>query len=268
MNVTRAVVLARGLGKRMQSADARAMLTPEQQRAADAGMKAMMPIGDRPFLDFVLSAIADGGIHEVAIVVAPEHETVRRYYRVTARPVRLALNFVVQEQPLGTADAVLAVEPWVEDDPFLVMNSDNLYPAHVIRDLVSAGGPALPAFDREELVQSSNIDPERIRAFALIDVDAEGYLERIVEKPQPGEAGAHALVSMNCWRFDSRIFDACRRVARSPRGEYELPQAVGLAVRSGVRFRVLPARGPILDLSQRADAADVSRRLAGVTPQP
>jgi glucose-1-phosphate thymidylyltransferase len=76
------------------------------------------------------------------------------------------------------------------------------------------------------------------------------------------------MVSMNCWRFDSRIFEACRDVPRSPRGEYELPVAVQLAVEQGGRFKVVPAAGPVLDLSQRADAVEVSRRLAGVMPRP
>jgi glucose-1-phosphate thymidylyltransferase len=73
---------------------------------------------------------------------------------------------------------------------------------------------------------------------------------------------------MNCWRFDSRIFAACRDVPRSRRGEFELPDAVTLAMNRGVRFRVLRAEGPVLDLSRRADAAAVERRLAGLEPRP
>jgi glucose-1-phosphate thymidylyltransferase len=73
---------------------------------------------------------------------------------------------------------------------------------------------------------------------------------------------------MNVWRFDARIFEACRDVPRSTRGEFELPEAVALAVRRGVPFRVIPAHGPVLDLSRRADALDVERRLADVEPRP
>ena len=73
---------------------------------------------------------------------------------------------------------------------------------------------------------------------------------------------------MNCWRFDARIFDACHEVPRSARGEFELPEAVALATRRGVRFRAVAARGPVLDLSRRADAADVERRLSGIEPEP
>ncbi|MGH9411728.1 MAG: hypothetical protein ACRD1V_20015 [Vicinamibacterales bacterium] len=73
---------------------------------------------------------------------------------------------------------------------------------------------------------------------------------------------------MNLWRFDSRIFDACRDVPRSARGEFELPEAVGVAVARGVRFRVLPARGPVLDLSRRTDLAELERRLQHFRPAP
>jgi glucose-1-phosphate thymidylyltransferase len=73
---------------------------------------------------------------------------------------------------------------------------------------------------------------------------------------------------MNLWRFDHRIFDACRAVRRSPRGEFELPEAVGVALTNGVEFLVVRGRGPILDLSSRSDVTHVSARLAGQQPAP
>src|SRR5918993_592787 len=56
----RAVVLARGLGRRMQLADD-VQLSEEQRRAADAGSKTLVPVAGRPFIDFVLNALADAG---------------------------------------------------------------------------------------------------------------------------------------------------------------------------------------------------------------
>jgi glucose-1-phosphate thymidylyltransferase len=294
MSTTRAVVLARGLGTRMRESDPAARLSEGQRRAADAGSKAMIPVHGRPFLDYVLSALADAGISNVALVVAPAHEEIRDHYAVNP-PARIALGFIVQPEPLGTADAVLAAERWTGGQPFLAMNADNLYPVPALRALASLAEPGLPAFDREDLVRSGNIPPERVLAFAVVEVDEEGYLSAIVEKPAdlPPEGGSYPIpnqsllasappedhvasafrrkelsVSMNCWRFDARIFDACRDVPRSARGEFELPEAVALATRRGVRFRALPARGPVLDLSRRADAADVERRLAGLAPRP
>lgn len=92
-----------------------------------------------------------------------------------------------------------------------------------------------------------------------------------MEKPGPeyfDAIGSRALISMNVWRFDERIFDACREVPLSRRGEYELPEAVGLAVANGTTFRTFRAAGAVLDLSRRSDVALVSARLAGVEPRP
>ena len=261
---TRAVVLARGLGTRMREPDAGAPLSLEQHHAADAGLKAMMPVNGRPFIDYVLGSLADAGLREVALVVAPDHDVLRRHLADNP-PARLRVAFVVQEAAIGTANAVLAVEPWASGEPFLVMNADNLYPVAALRRLAALDEPGFPAFDADDLVRSSNIPAERVRAFAIVTIDADGYLTSIVEKPRdlPVQDGP---VSMNCWRFDARIFGACRDVPRSARGEFELPEAVGVAIARGVRFKAIAARGPVLDLSRRADAADVARRLAGNVP--
>lgn len=271
----RAVILARGLGTRLRRADGGAALDAAQARAADAGLKPLFPVNGRPLLDYALSELADAGLTDVALVVAPDHEAVRRHYEQDSPPVRVRVAYVVQQAPIGTADAVLAVEAWSGGEPFLVMNGDNIYPAHALRPLAALGEPGLPAFDAADLVRTSNIPGERIDSFAILDIDDDGYLRGIVEKPGASAPPAShlpprasRLVSMNCWRFDARIFDACRGVPRSARGEFELPEAVALACRRGVRFRAFPARGPVLDLSSRGDAGDLARRLAGVVPRP
>jgi dTDP-glucose pyrophosphorylase len=273
MTTSRGVVLARGLGSRMRAADPGATLTRQQAAAADAGLKAMMPVNGRPFLDYVLSGLADAGVRKVGLIVAPDHQALRRYYTETAPPSRLALDFVVQQEAIGTANALLAAEGWVQGEPFLTVNADNLYPRPALLDLAALEEPGLAAFEAADLVRSGNIPRERLKAFALVASDEAGYLTAIVEKPGGLAPAAdllndHDLISMNCWRFDARIFPACRDVPRSARGEFELPEAVGLAVRRGVRFRVLRATGGVLDLSTRSDAADVTRRLTGIEARP
>ena len=263
----RALVLARGLGRRMQR-DADAPLSEAQRRAADAGSKTMVPIAGRPFIDYVLNSLADAGVSHVALVVAPDHEALRARYLVDMVPERLTIDFVIQPEPTGTATAVLAAEGWTLGEPFLAVNGDNLYPTPVLRKLVASPEPACPVFSREALVAASNIPADRVQEFALLDLDEEGYLAGIVEKPSAERmesAGPSAGVSMNCWRFDSAIFSFCREVPQSTRGEYELPQAVGLAIGHGMKIRGIPASGAVLDLSRRADVMAVEQRLAGVS---
>jgi len=272
----RAVVLARGLARRMRAEDATAPLASAQARAAAAGLKAMMPVGDpgsggdgRPFLDFVLGSLAEAGFGDTALVIGPEHEDIRRRYGAEVPAERLRIAFVVQREARGTADAVLCCRDWAGLDPFVVVNADNLYPVDVLRALAGLEEPGVAGFRRDELVSTSGFPPDRVAAFALLEVGTDGCLAGIREKPGAAavaSAGPEALVSMNCWRFDQRIFSACREVPASERGELELPLAVGLAVSRGVCFRVLRARGAVLDLSRRGDVARVSERLAGLEP--
>ena len=251
-----------------------APLSTSQALAAAAGAKGMMPIGNgttRPFLDYVLCALADAGCTDVCFVVAPDHDAIKDYYDGRGRPGRLRVHYAVQDTANGTARAVEAARAFAGADEFLVLNSDNLYPAPVLRALIDLDGPGLPAFQRDSLVHESGFPPDRVAGFAAIEIDHHGYLTRIVEKPGReyyDGAGPEALISMNVWRFDHRIFDACRDVPLSARGEYELPEAVGLAVSRGVRFKTVPPSGPVLDLSRRSDVALVSARLAGVEANP
>ena len=103
----KAVILARGLGTRMRKADGSARATDDQAAVANTGVKAMIPIV-RPFLDYVLSDLADAGYRRVCLVIGPEHDEVRAYYGKELRPERLSIEFAVQTEPLGTADAVAA----------------------------------------------------------------------------------------------------------------------------------------------------------------
>jgi glucose-1-phosphate thymidylyltransferase len=226
----------------------------------------MIPVG-RPFLDYVLSELANTGYRKVCLVVGPEHSSIRRHYSGKARPSRIEIGFAEQKEPLGTADAVLAAEVFAGEDFFVVLNSDNYYPTEALRALRALTEPGLVAFESEALIELGNVPPDRVGRFGALDIDDDGYLRRIAARPD-GEMfrrGEPIYCSLNCWLFDATIFRACREVSLSPRGEMELPRAVQLAIdRQYTRFRTIPMRAPVLDLSSRADIESVSARLRGV----
>ncbi len=271
---TQAVILARGLGTRMRRAsgpEEGASLDAAQAVAASSGAKGMMPFA-RPFLDYSLSVLADAGIREAVLVIGPEHQEMRRHFETSAAGRRVTLRFAVQAEPRGTADAVLSAQDAVRDAPFLVLNSDNLYPESACRAAAAIGGCGLVAFEAAALVALGGIEAERVLRFALVDVDDTGGLRTIREKPDaddPLARRAERWVSMNLWSFTPTIFSACARVLPSPRGELELQDAVMIAMRAfGERFRVVEARAGVLDLSSRADVGFVGRQLAGMAPRP
>ncbi|MEJ2503540.1 MAG: NTP transferase domain-containing protein, partial [Gemmatimonadota bacterium] len=233
-------------------------LPPEQAAAADTGLKFLVPIHGRPFLEWVLDEVEAAGCPDACLVVSPD-SPLRDPPAVGVRPVRVT----VQEEPRGSADALLAAQEVVGDRDAIVLNADNLYPADVIRRVRELDGPGLAGFDREALVRESNIPADRVAAYALIQ-EEDGIMTAIVEKPSPEtvEAMAGALVSMTCWRFDPAIFDACRDIEPSSRGELELADAVTLAIARGTRFRVLPVQSGVLDMSRREDIPTVERFLS------
>lgn len=250
----------------MRRADDEVSLTEAERAVAEKGIKALIPI-NRPFLDYVLSALADAGYRRVCLVVAPDHEAIRAYYE-QVRPTRFSLDFAVQPMPKGTADAVAAAEAFAGGDPFLVVNSDNYYPVEALRALRDQEGFAVALFERESMLSGSNIAPERVRNFSVAQITGEGLLARIVEKPDEAVLAAmpppHWL-SMNCWRFTPAIFEACRKIGPSPRNEYELPDAVQYVIDVlRLPFRALAIRAPVLDLTSRKDIATIKPFLSSV----
>jgi dTDP-glucose pyrophosphorylase len=250
----------------MRQADSAARMSGDQAQVASTGVKALIPIG-RPFLDYVLSALADAGVHRICLVIGPEHDVLRRRYSIETTPTRLTIEFAVQPEPRGTADAVLAAESWTNGEPFLVINSDNYYPVDALRRLAALDEPGLVAFSRAGLLTDGQIDASRVTSFAVLDLDGD-YMRRIIEKPDPQTLqalGADVYLSMNCWRFDRRIFPMCRQLPLSARGELELPAAVQHAIHTGaMRFRAIRVESAVLDLSRQVDIAGVASRLEGV----
>lgn len=276
--ITTAAILARGLGTRMRRDDAAAKVDQTQAAAAATGMKGMIPIPGsgsagpgRPFLDYVISALADAGMQHVVLVLGPEHESVREYYRAEGKPTRVSIGFAEQAQPIGTANAVLAAAESVGEGSFLTLNADNYYPVDAFRQLAADDSAGTIAFDRDALVAGGNIDAERVRSFAVLDVTDDGRLAGIVEKPGNSldlTSPKARWVGMNVWAITPAVVDACRRVPKSARGEFELPEAIGLAIREGVVVRAIRMSAPVLDLSSRGDIASVVSRLQGIEPTP
>ncbi|MGQ0704103.1 MAG: sugar phosphate nucleotidyltransferase, partial [Gemmatimonadales bacterium] len=183
-------------------------------------------------------------------------------------PLRsLRIEFAEQPEPRGTADALLRAEPFASGDSVVVVNADNLYPRSALEALRALPRAGLIGFRRSALVRTSNFPAERVRDYALLEVDPQGDLVRIVEKPSPDAAagfGRDPLVSMNVWLMPPSIYGAARAVPPSPRSELELQDAVRGAIAAGEQFRVIESTEGVLDLSHPEDILTVEARLQDV----
>jgi glucose-1-phosphate thymidylyltransferase len=265
--IDKAVILAGGLGTRMRREDESAALDDDTAAVAETGIKAMIPVG-RPFLDYLLSALADTGYRRVCLVVGPGPNAVREHYGERVQPQRLSIEFAVQQEPKGTADAVAASEAFAGDDDFIVLNSDDFYPPQALAALRQQEGFAVALFEWQSMLAGSNIPQERLRRFAVGCINGSGMLRKILEKPD--EKTWNSLprplwMSMNCWRFGPEIFQACRAIEPSPRGELEITDAAQYIIDVvGKPFRAVTVRAPVLDMTGRQDIAPIRERLAAM----
>lgn len=255
--INKAVILARGLGKRMRAENESAQLNDKQAEIASQGIKALMPIlGDKTLLDFIFESLSAAGFTQFCLVIGNEHQAIRDY----CKNLKYKISFAIQEKPLGTANAVLASENFIENEHFLVVNSDNLYPVNDLESLRKLNSAGLIAFDKQSLISKSNIDEEKIKKFAVLSFDENDNLTKIIEKPEKTEK--EAFISMNAWTFSPKIFEACRNIFPSLRGEYELADAVNFAIENfDEKFKAVYSNKGVLDLSSREDIKSVVRTL-------
>ena len=261
--------MARGLGTRMQRPSKNLRLRPDVMRFAERGWKAFIPIHGKPLLDYTINSLRSVGVKEICLVIGPEHLEMRRYYEELDKSLDdISIQFAIQEKPLGTADAVYAARGFVGDDSFMVMNGDNLYQVDAIKILKEQVDEICYGigFEMNHLIAKGNFSAERIRSFAVMEVDDELNLIRIVEKPPNPERyrTRHGiLVNMNLWRFTPHIFQACERIEPHPiRGEYEITSAIQLLVDERiVPVKVIPLEAGVLDLTYKSDIPSIEEKL-------
>ena len=274
MTMQKAVILAGGVGSRMRSGLAGgSALSAEATRMADLGLKGLIPVRGRRFLDYAVGGLLRAGLRRICLVVPPDSDLLVSYARRTSQLTGAEVTWAVQPQPLGTADAVASASDFAGTDPFVMVNCDTLYPEEAVARLSRVSDPCsyVVAFDRDALLRESNFGAERIRRFAALVVGDDGALRNIVEKPAEPELymqGGKLWVSLNLFRFTPEIFDACRQVKPHPdRGELELTDAVLLlATRGKLPVRVIFSGGGVVDLTARMDVAVAERLLEGRSP--
>jgi len=196
------VVLAAGEGTRMRPLTARRP-------------KPMLPVAGRPMLEHVLDAAADAGASRLVLVVGYHDDAVREHFGETYRDVPVA--YAVQESQKGTAHAVRAARPHLEEAPFVVLAGDNLYDAETMADLY-ASAPALGAFEVD--------DPG---PYGVLDV-ADGRVTSVVEKPADPPS---KKVNASAYAFEARTLSWLGEVEKSARGEYELTDVLARQIEAG-----------------------------------
>lgn len=148
--------------------------------------KPMLPVGHRPIVENLVRMLASAGIDEVVLGLGFKPEPfIDAFPDGTCAGVRL--HYAVEPEPLDTAGAIrFAADDAGIDDTFVVVNGD------VLTDLDVS---SLIAFHRAKGAEATiHLTPvEDPSAYGVVAVDAEGRVERFVEKPAPGTAPSNLI---------------------------------------------------------------------------
>src|SRR5215212_3594179 len=173
--------------------------------------KQLVPVANKPVLFYGIEAMADAGIREIGIIIAPETGEEIRTAAGDGSRFGVEITYIVQDEPLGLAHAVLTAEPFLGADPFVMYLGDNLLQGG-IADLVGDFRDNAP----DALILLTPVpDPEN---YGVAELGEEGGVVRLVEKP-PEPPTDLALVGV--YMFTPLIHDAARAIEPSARGELE-----------------------------------------------
>ncbi|RDI69620.1 UTP--glucose-1-phosphate uridylyltransferase AglF [Halopelagius longus] len=233
----KAVVLAAGKGTRLQP------LTNDKP-------KALVEVDDKPIVEHCLDDLVSLDAEEFVVVVGHKKEQIIGRLGDEYRGV--PITYAHQREPLGLAHAVLTAEQYIDDD-FMLMLGDNIFRAN-LEDVVEE--QHREASDAAFLVEE--VPWEKASRFGVCVTNEDGEITEVVEKPEDPPSN---LAMTGFYTFSPAIFDACHLVQPSDRGEYELPDAIDLLIRSGRSISAVTLEGWRVDVGYPEDRDEAERRL-------
>lgn len=200
----KAIILAAGEGQRLQP------LTSTRP-------KHLITLTGKPILQFCLDAVKTAGITDIIIITHYMSDKIKTHFKDGAKQ-GLKISYVEQSELLGTGNATMIAEPFV-DGPFVLVYGDLLFTSDTVKQVVDLYNEKKP----EAVMAAIAVDkPEN---YGIIELAEGKQLERIIEKPKPGETSSN-LVNAGIYVFSKEIFKKLCSIKKSIRGEWELTDAL------------------------------------------
>ena len=210
--------------------------------------KQLVPVANKPVLFYGLEAMAEAGIREVGVIVAPETGGEIREAAGDGSRFGLSIHYIEQEAPLGLAHAVLTAEPFLGSSPFVMYLGDNL-----LRDGIRRLVDTFRSEEPDALILLTPVpDPEHYGVAELSD----GRVTRLVEKPSEPRTD---LALVGVYMFTPSVFEAARSIEPSGRGELEITDAIQALVDGGRRVDPHIVHGWWKDTGQVQDMLEANR---------
>ena len=193
----KAVILAAGEGRRLRP-------------FTETMPKVMLPVANKPILEYVVDAVKNCGIDEIILVVGYKKEVIMEYFEGYDG---VKLSYVVQDKQLGTAHALLQAEDFLKNN-FIVLSGDNIIDQRSILKLINSSSLYSVLIKKHPHVSK----------YGAVFLD-KNRLKRIVEKPSVEKT---SLISTGIYKFPISVFDVIEKL--SAQDVYDLSSVVQAVV--------------------------------------
>src|SRR3954468_11112162 len=218
--------------------------------------KQLVPVANKPVLFYGIEAMAEAGIDDVGIIIAPETGPEIEAAAGDGSRFGVRITYIVQDEPLGLAHAVLTAEAFLGDAPFVMYLGDNLLQGG-IRGLVQAFTTNAP----DALILLTPVpDPEH---FGVAELDGDRVVALAEKPPEPKTN----LALVGVYMFMPLIHDAARAIEPSARGELETTAAIQHLVDTGRRVEPHIVQGWWKDTGRLDDMLEANRLILDTIEQ-
>jgi len=185
--------------------------------------KQLIHILDKPFIYYLLKNVKEAGFEEIILIVGHMAEKMEEFAKSVGAefPITLIDQFkTMGTEKYGTAIPVLAAQKHIGDESFVCIYGDNLYSIDDLKAMTELDDE----FNWLSLLHVEN--PEKYG----VPIMQGDKVKKIIEKPKEFISN---WASIGCYKFTPEIFSACEKVGLSPRGEYELTDAISFLAEEG-----------------------------------
>lgn len=242
--INKVVIAAAGRGTRML-------------HLTDNKPKQLIEVNGKPFLFYVLEDLSKAGCREIYVVGGYMGDLIRKLIR--QNPVlsasatgEFSVKFIDQYKKFnpdvkyGTAVALECAREFVGEGQFLFICGDNLYSVEDLKAMTNTD---------DEFCYVAGIESEHPEKYGVLINDGE-FLEKVVEKPKEFVG---SLINAGIYKFTPEIFDKISEIKKSPRGEYEITDAISfLAKEKKVKIKKINSW---LDFGKPEDIEKISKFL-------
>ena len=203
--------------------------------------KEMFPLIDRPAIDFIVQEMVDSGIHDILLVSSRRKKVMEDYFdrevELTSafsqsnqfekleviKPIEANIFTLRQQHMMGTGNALMLVEPFVDNEPFVVA-----YPDDIVLGEKPLSKQLIETWEKtgNTVLSVQELEEDQLWRYGVIDPDGDGNImsvKKMVEKPEHGTAPSR-FVSFGRYLYTPELFDALRTSDKSHSSKSEFTQ--------------------------------------------